>query len=94
MQIYGPSHVHGTQGVQGPHLNRINAPSQATSPSSAVSDQLDISPAAEAAMIQTVENQDSRADRITQIRSEIAAGTYDTTERMAAAMDGLLDEVG
>jgi len=93
MQIYGPSHVHGTQGAQGPHLNRIKAPSQTTESSSVAGDHLDISPAAEA-VIQAAENQDSRVDRIAQIRSEIAAGTYDTNERLAAAMDGLLDEVG
>ena len=93
MQIYGPSHTHGTQGVQGPHLHRISAPYQVAESSPTVGDQLDISPAAEAA-IQATENQDFRAERIAQIRSEIAAGTYDTTERLAAAMDGLLDEVG
>jgi anti-sigma28 factor (negative regulator of flagellin synthesis) len=93
MQIYGHSHVHGTQGVQGPHLNRINAPSLATESSPAVGDQLDISPAAEAA-IQAAESQNFRADLVARIRNEIAADTYDSTERLAASMDGLLDEVG
>ncbi len=93
MQIYGPSHVHGTQSVQGPHFNRNPGPSQTTEASPAVSDQLDISPAAEAA-IQATESQDLRADLVARVRSEIASGTYDSTERLAASMDGLLDEIG
>jgi negative regulator of flagellin synthesis FlgM len=93
MQIYGASHVHGPQGIQGPHYNRVNAPSQTDKSASAVSDQIDISPAAEAA-IQAAESQDFRADTVARIRDEIAAGTYDSTERLAAAMDGLLDALG
>jgi negative regulator of flagellin synthesis FlgM len=93
MQIYGSSNVHGAQGIQGPHYNRTNAPSQADRPSQAATDQLDISPAAEAA-IQATENQDFRADTVARIRAEIAAGTYDSTERLAAAVDGLLDKLG
>ena len=93
MQIYGPTHVHGTQGAQGPHFNRSQGPSQTTKSPQVVSDQLDISPAAEAA-IQAAESPNFRTDLVTRIRSEIAAGTYDSTERLAAAVDGLLDEVG
>lgn len=89
MQIYGPSHLHGPQGLQGPHWNRPAAP--ASSPQAA--DQVDISAAAEAAM-SAGEAGDFRADLVARVRSEIAAGTYETTAKMASAVDRLLDEMG
>jgi anti-sigma28 factor (negative regulator of flagellin synthesis) len=86
MQIYGPSHLHGPQGLQGPHWNRPTAPT--ASPQAA--DQVDISAAAEAAM----DAGDFRADLVARVRSEIAAGTYETTAKIASAVDRMLDEVG
>lgn len=89
MQIYGPSHLHGPQGLQGPHWNRPAAPT--ASPQAA--DQVDISAAAEAAM-SAGEAGDFRADLVARVRSEIAAGTYETTAKVASAVDRLLDEMG
>ena len=89
MQIYGPSHLHGPQGLQGPHWNRPAAP--AASPQAA--DQVDISAAAEAAM-SAGEAGDFRADLVARVRSEIAAGTYETPQKLAMSMDALLDEMG
>jgi anti-sigma28 factor (negative regulator of flagellin synthesis) len=89
MQIYGPSHLHGPQGLQGPHWNRPTAPT--ASPQAA--DQVDISAAAEAAM-DAGDAGDFRADLVARVRSEIAAGTYETTAKIASAVDRMLDEVG
>ena len=92
MQIYGAGHVHGPQGLQGPHWNRPTAPAAPGSAPQAA-DQVDISAAAEAA-IRASESSDVRSDLVARVRSEIAAGTYETPAKLAAALDGLLDEMG
>jgi len=97
MNIQGPSSIHGVQGVKGPHST--NRTSGATSSHSATgpSDQLDISPAAQAAAQaadQVAQSGDIRADLVARVRSEIAAGTYETAEKLDSALDGLLNEIG
>jgi negative regulator of flagellin synthesis FlgM len=89
MQIYGPSNVHGPQQLQGPHWQR---PVARTAESAPV-DQVDISPAAEAA-IQASETGDVRTDLVARVRNEIAAGTYETPAKLDAALERLLDELG
>jgi anti-sigma28 factor (negative regulator of flagellin synthesis) len=88
MHIYGASHLHGPQSLQGPHWNRPAAPTQGAQ----AADQVDISAAAEAA-INAVEGDDFRADLVARIRGEIAAGTYETPDKVAVAVEGLLDEM-
>jgi negative regulator of flagellin synthesis FlgM len=87
MHIYGASHLHGPQSLQGPHWNRQAAPAQGAQ----AADQVDISAAAEAAM-NAVEGDDFRADLVARIRSEIAAGTYETPDKIAVAIESILDE--
>jgi negative regulator of flagellin synthesis FlgM len=89
MQIYGAGQVHGPQNLQGPHWNRPAAPTATPQ----ASDQLDISPAAEAA-IQAAEGGGVRADLVARVRSEIAAGTYETAGKLDKALDRLLNEIG
>lgn len=89
MQIYGPSNVHGPHQLQGPHWNR---PAARTAESAPV-DQVDISPAAEAAA-QASESGGVRADLVARVRSEIAAGTYETPAKLNAALNRLLNELG
>ena len=96
MHIYGPSHIHGPQGLNGPHFNRTNGPQSGKS-AAGTADQLDISQAAEAA-IQASESGaagggEIRADMVARVRSEIAAGTYETPEKLDLALDRLLDEI-
>jgi hypothetical protein len=56
-------------------------------------DQVEISPEAE--LVSRVgEIADLRADRIAEIRSEIAAGVYETDEKLDVAVGRLLDEIG
>lgn len=92
MQINGPSHVHGPHGLNGPHFNRAN-PSQPERTTATPTDQLDISPAAQAA-IEAQESGEIRADLVARVRNEIAQGTYETPEKLDAALDRLLDEIG
>jgi negative regulator of flagellin synthesis FlgM len=55
-------------------------------------DQLDISAAAQAA-IEQAEMGDVRADLVARIKNEIAAGTYETADKLDAALERLLDDV-
>ncbi len=89
MHIYGASQLHGPQSLQGPHWNRPAAPTQGAQPT----DQVDISAAAESA-VNAAEGGDFRADLVARVRSEIAAGTYETPQKLAMSMDALLDEIG
>jgi anti-sigma28 factor (negative regulator of flagellin synthesis) len=88
MHIYGASSLHGSQPLQGPHWNRAASPAQGTQ----ATDQVDISAAAEAAM-NAAEGDDFRADLVARIRSEIAAGTYETPDKIAVAIESFLDEI-
>lgn len=91
MQIQSSSHVHGAHALQGPYAAR----SQAARPHFSVTgmgDQLDISAAAQAA-IEQAEMGDVRADLVARIKNEIAAGTYETADKLDAALERLLDEV-
>ena len=91
MQIFGPSHVHGAQSINAPHANR--AASSTPRPSAAAGgDQLEISDEARIAL-RLSEVPDIRQDRVNQIRQAIADGTYETEDRLSAALDSLLDEI-
>jgi negative regulator of flagellin synthesis FlgM len=93
MQIHGIQQTHGPHGLGGPHFARAN---QATPSTSQVVDQLDISAAAQAASLAegTQPASDIRADLVARLRGEIAAGTYETTEKLDAAISRLLDTLG
>ena len=92
MQIYGTSQIHAAQPLSAPHKL---APAQApTSPTfSQGVDQLDLSPQAEL-INQVHELPDIRADRVAQIKAQIAAGTYETEAKLSGALSNLLDEIG
>ena len=91
MQVFGPSQLHGAQSINAPHANRAaaNPPRPATAASG---DKLEISEAARLAL-STTDAPDIRQDRVNQIRQAIADGTYETEERLSAALDGFLDEI-
>ena len=96
MHIYGPTHVHGPQNIGAPHTNRTSKPEAANS-AAPISDELQISPAAqEAAHLVEQVNQipDIRQDRVDEIRAQINAGTYETDEKIQTAVERLLDEIG
>jgi negative regulator of flagellin synthesis FlgM len=92
MNVSGAYRLHGPHALQGPHTSRPAAPASPSQPTHGT-DQLEISPAAEAA-VQASEAGDIRADLVARVRGEIAEGTYETPARLEAALDRLLDELG
>lgn len=91
MQVNGPSHVHNTQAISGPHNNRAAQPQSPASPASP-SDELQISDAAR--LIDAArELPEVRLDRVAEIRSAIANGTYETQHRLDGAVENLLNEL-
>jgi negative regulator of flagellin synthesis FlgM len=92
MHINGPSQVHGPQGINPPHFSLRTQSAQGTA-ATTQADHVEISQAAEAAMKAT-ETGGIRHDLVNEIRNQIAAGTYDTPDKMNAAVDRLLDQIG
>jgi negative regulator of flagellin synthesis FlgM len=92
MHISGTTHVHGPHGINPPH-NLQRGQSARSAPAPQGSDRVDISPAAEAAA-QAAESGAIRQELVQQIRAQIAAGTYETPEKLGVAVDRLLDEIG
>jgi negative regulator of flagellin synthesis FlgM len=92
MQIYGPSQLHGPQAIGAPHSARASQP--AVRPESVgIHDEVQISDAARL-VEQVQELPDIRQDRVDAVRRQIAAGTYETSEKLNVALDRLLDEIG
>ena len=92
MQINGPHHVHGPQGINAPRGAQPGSSAKPADSLAPTSDQLEISPAAQAA-IEAAESGQVRQELVDRIRSEIAAGTYETPQKLDAALDRLLDEI-
>ncbi len=91
MQIYGPSHVHGAAPINSPHAARPAQPANDAT-AAPISDQLDISPAAQMAE-RIADLPDIRADRVAELRSAILNGTYETHDKLSTAVDRLFDEI-
>ena len=77
--------------MKGPHSSSRASESK-PSKSSGPTDQVEISAAGEAAA-QAAESGEIRSDLVARVRQEIAAGTYETPEKLDAALDRFLDEV-
>jgi negative regulator of flagellin synthesis FlgM len=93
MQIQGSHHVHGPHSLQGPYSARSSAARPQFS-ASGVGDQLDISAAAQAAIDAADQAEDGfRSDLVARVKNEIAAGTYETAEKLDAALESLLDDI-
>ena len=92
MHIYGPSQLHGPQPISAPHGAK---PAQQSSRSEApqIADEVDISEAARL-VEQTQQLPGVRQDRVEAVRQQIAAGTYETSDKLNAAVERLLDEIG
>lgn len=94
MEIYGPAHLHGPQAVNPPHSSKVSRPGP-TDHGGPIRDELEISDAARAAEIQPASGgAPIRQDKVNAIRAQIAAGTYETPEKLDAAIDRFLDEIG
>ena len=99
MQIYGPFRLSAAQNTAGPQRSQAPTPNATTTPKqlSAPVDRLDLSSAAmetnrmEGAIAGGGE---IRIDRVAELRRQIADGSYDTPEKMDAALDRFLDQLG
>jgi negative regulator of flagellin synthesis FlgM len=92
MQINGPNRIHSPQAINPPHFTAKTNSAQSTG-AAGKADRVEISPAANAAL-QAAEGGHVRTDLVNLIRGQIAAGTYDTPEKMDIAMERLLDQIG
>jgi negative regulator of flagellin synthesis FlgM len=92
MHIHGTTHIHGPHGINAPHAPFRSQPGGKATGGSSV-DRVDISPAAQAA-VAAAESGEVREGLVNRIRAEIAAGTYETPQKLDAAVDRLLDEIG
>ena len=80
MHIYGPSQLHGPQSITAPHGAHPAQPM--TRPEAArMAEQVQQMP-------------DIREDRVEAVRQQIAAGTYETSDKLNTAVERLLDEIG
>lgn len=98
MQIYGPYRV-STQPTSGPSRPQPPKPADSgTKPSATPVDQLDISSATGANRIdvssQVAGGGEIRIERVAELRRQIADGSYETPEKLDAALDRLLDQIG
>ncbi|HEX3869499.1 MAG TPA: flagellar biosynthesis anti-sigma factor FlgM [Pirellulales bacterium] len=91
MQIHGPSSVHGSHGIGAAHQVKPTATPQVNN-NPPIADQLDISPAAQH-LEQIGQMPDIRADRVEQLRAQIASGAYETAAKLDIAVERLLDEL-
>jgi negative regulator of flagellin synthesis FlgM len=92
MHIYGPSQLHGTQSIGAPHSLRPAQP-MSRPEAAQIADEVNISEAAR--LVEQVQQMpDIRADRVDAVRQQIAAGTYETSDKLNAAVERLLDEIG
>jgi negative regulator of flagellin synthesis FlgM len=93
MQIQGIGSIHTPHPISAPHTAQSPAAPQApASRDSLHVDQLDISPQADM-VSRTRDLPDIRQERVNSIREQIAAGTYDTNEKLDIALNRLLDEL-
>ena len=99
MQIYGPFRVSTTQNTSGVQRTQPQKPVESNSQAKSAGpvDQLDLTNAAtatnrlgEASAI--AGNGEIRIDRVADIRRQIAEGTYETADRLDAALERLLDQ--
>ena len=92
MHITGTSQVHGAHGINAPH-GPLRDQSAQGAQSARSTDRVEISSAAQAAA-EAAESGEVRQSLVDGIRSQIAAGTYETPQKLDAALDRLLDQIG
>ncbi len=88
MNINGIQSVHGAHSLSGPHLSQRAAGNATARPTT--TDQLEISLSAQSALSET----DIRSDRVAQIKQQIAEGSYETADKLDAALERLIDQLG
>lgn len=87
MQIRSTSNIQTSSAV---NLQKQNSTSATQNANSVPVDSLEIS--AEAQMLSTSSATDIRADRVADLRSQIASGEYETPEKLEAAVSRMFDQ--
>jgi negative regulator of flagellin synthesis FlgM len=91
MQIFGPTNVQNARAIA-ESLKASAAQPTINSVQVDTVDQLDISREAQYLM-QVHGTPEIRAERVAEIRSQIETGRYESTDKLHAAVDRLLDEL-
>lgn len=91
MEINGIGNVHSAHAIHGPQRTSAAEAAPQTDGWFGV-DELDISQEADL-VSRAHELPDIRADRVADIRAQIAAGVYETDEKLDVAVGRLLDEI-
>jgi len=91
MYVNGVNQLHAAQSLSSPHRANQAAASSASGRSWGA-DEVSISPEADL-ISQVHEMPDIRADKVADIRAQIARGTYETEEKLSSALDRMLDEI-
>ena len=86
MQIRPTNNLQNTQAIK---LNTQQAGATTSAGGQAPVDELELSPEA-----QILTGGEIRADRVAQVRAEIASGVYETDAKLDAAVERLLDQIG
>ncbi|MDB2318592.1 MAG: flagellar biosynthesis anti-sigma factor FlgM [Mariniblastus sp.] len=87
MQIRSTSNIQTSSAV---NLQKQNSTNATQNTNSVPVDSLEIS--AEAQMLSTSGATDIRADRVADLRAQIASGEYETPEKLEAAVSRMFDE--
>lgn len=92
MQINGPGPLNNVSSVKPTGRTNANQPSQ---PSSSIdtNDELTLSSEAQALSAASPDTE-VRMDKVSQIRQQIADGSYETPEKLDLALERLLDQLG
>ena len=93
MQVYGPSQVHGAQGITGPHGTTASRGPEQSSGLSAPRDELQLSDVGRF-VDQANSLPEIRQDRVQELRAALASGTYDIDSKLDLTVSRLLDEIG
>lgn len=97
MQIFGPFRISTTQATGAAQRLQPSTPAQpGGSRSLGPVDQLDLSSSVSKAdgASSVPGGGEIRIDRVADLRRQIASGTYDTPQRMDAALERMLDQFG
>ena len=97
MQIFGPYRVSTAQPNSAPQRSNQQPPAATERADTTPVDQLDLSSESASSRIETASKVavggDIRIDRVAEIRRQIADGSYETPEKLDAALDRLLDRL-
>jgi anti-sigma28 factor (negative regulator of flagellin synthesis) len=97
MEIYNTQYIHGAHNIQGPHRRVPVEGSSAAARYAALQDDIQFSD--EALRLSNLNNKSDsssseiRFDLVNRIKAEIAAGTYDTSDKMDIAANRMIERL-